>query len=254
MALNRIWVYAEAADGKVAPITLEILTKARELGHRRGPLRRRRRRHHRRGPRRPRRHPALRHRRPPGLHPGRAGRVGHRRARRGRRAAGPHPVRHHLRGPRRRRPPVGGARPAGHHQQHRHRGGRRRGRRHRAGVRRHQAGPHQVHGQRPAHRPDPAQVVRGRDLGRGPGRGRHDRGPRLRHRQGQEPPRRGDHRPQAGRGRRGRVRRAGPGRGREVPDHRGPGRALKGAPVRPGPSSTPAGCPTATRWARPARS
>jgi electron transfer flavoprotein alpha subunit len=31
MALNRIWVYAEAADGKVAPITLEILTKAREL-------------------------------------------------------------------------------------------------------------------------------------------------------------------------------------------------------------------------------
>lgn len=32
MALNRIWVYAEASDGKVAPITLEILTKARELG------------------------------------------------------------------------------------------------------------------------------------------------------------------------------------------------------------------------------
>ena len=32
MALNRIWVYAEATDGKVAPITLEILTKARELG------------------------------------------------------------------------------------------------------------------------------------------------------------------------------------------------------------------------------
>jgi electron transfer flavoprotein alpha subunit len=31
MALNRIWVYAEAADGKVAPITLELLTKAREL-------------------------------------------------------------------------------------------------------------------------------------------------------------------------------------------------------------------------------
>ncbi len=31
MALNRIWVYAEAAEGKVAPITLEILTKAREL-------------------------------------------------------------------------------------------------------------------------------------------------------------------------------------------------------------------------------
>ena len=32
MALSRIWVYAEAADGKVAPITLEMLTKARELG------------------------------------------------------------------------------------------------------------------------------------------------------------------------------------------------------------------------------
>jgi len=31
MALNRIWVYAEAADGKVAPITLEMLTKARDL-------------------------------------------------------------------------------------------------------------------------------------------------------------------------------------------------------------------------------
>jgi electron transfer flavoprotein alpha subunit len=31
MALNRIWVYAEASDGTVAPITLEMLTKAREL-------------------------------------------------------------------------------------------------------------------------------------------------------------------------------------------------------------------------------
>jgi electron transfer flavoprotein alpha subunit len=31
MALNCIWVYAEAADGNVAPITLEMLTKAREL-------------------------------------------------------------------------------------------------------------------------------------------------------------------------------------------------------------------------------
>ena len=149
MALNRIWVYAEAADGKVAPITLEILTKARELA----------------APSRPSTATATATpsprssapTAPPGstppatsrVHPGRAGRVGHRRAHRGRRAAGPHPVRHHLRGSRRRRPPVGGARPAGHHQQHRHRGGRRRGRRHRAGVRRHQAGPHQVHGQRP---------------------------------------------------------------------------------------------------------
>ena len=32
MTIDRIWVYAEAADGKVAPITLEMLTKARELG------------------------------------------------------------------------------------------------------------------------------------------------------------------------------------------------------------------------------
>lgn len=32
MALNRIWVYAEVSDGKVASITLEMLTKARELG------------------------------------------------------------------------------------------------------------------------------------------------------------------------------------------------------------------------------
>jgi electron transfer flavoprotein alpha subunit len=31
MALNRIWVLAEAAEGNVAPITLEMLTKAREL-------------------------------------------------------------------------------------------------------------------------------------------------------------------------------------------------------------------------------
>jgi electron transfer flavoprotein alpha subunit len=31
MALNRIWVYAEAADGKVAPISLEMLSQAREL-------------------------------------------------------------------------------------------------------------------------------------------------------------------------------------------------------------------------------
>ena len=32
MALNRIWVYAEAADGKVHPLTLELLAKARSLG------------------------------------------------------------------------------------------------------------------------------------------------------------------------------------------------------------------------------
>jgi electron transfer flavoprotein alpha subunit len=31
MALNRIWVYAEATDGKVSPLTLELLAKARAL-------------------------------------------------------------------------------------------------------------------------------------------------------------------------------------------------------------------------------
>ncbi len=32
MAINRIWVFAEATDGKVASISLELLAKARELG------------------------------------------------------------------------------------------------------------------------------------------------------------------------------------------------------------------------------
>ncbi|MCU1452391.1 MAG: etfA [Acidimicrobiales bacterium] len=32
MALSKVWVHAEAEDGAIAPITLEILTKARELG------------------------------------------------------------------------------------------------------------------------------------------------------------------------------------------------------------------------------
>src|SRR5438270_12919552 len=32
MAVATTWVYAEAADGKIASITLELLTKARELG------------------------------------------------------------------------------------------------------------------------------------------------------------------------------------------------------------------------------
>src|SRR4051795_4881491 len=32
MAVSTTWVYAEAADGKVASITLELLTKARDLG------------------------------------------------------------------------------------------------------------------------------------------------------------------------------------------------------------------------------
>ncbi|MCD9625095.1 electron transfer flavoprotein subunit alpha/FixB family protein [Rhabdothermincola salaria] len=32
MTLSKIWVFAEAVDGKVTPTTLELLTKARELG------------------------------------------------------------------------------------------------------------------------------------------------------------------------------------------------------------------------------
>src|SRR2546421_12982469 len=35
MAVSTTWVFAEAADGKVASITLELLTKARQLG---GPI------------------------------------------------------------------------------------------------------------------------------------------------------------------------------------------------------------------------
>ena len=31
MTLSKIWVYAEATDGKVSSTTLEVLTKAREL-------------------------------------------------------------------------------------------------------------------------------------------------------------------------------------------------------------------------------
>ncbi len=32
MSLSKVWVYAEAADGKPTSLTLELLTKARELG------------------------------------------------------------------------------------------------------------------------------------------------------------------------------------------------------------------------------
>ena len=42
MTLSKIWVFAEATDGAVSSSTLELLTKARELGrHRRGRVRRR---------------------------------------------------------------------------------------------------------------------------------------------------------------------------------------------------------------------
>ncbi len=59
MTLSKIWVFAEATDGKVSSTTLEVLTKARELAdvveavyvgrrrRRRGRPARRPRRHHR---------------------------------------------------------------------------------------------------------------------------------------------------------------------------------------------------------------
>ena len=79
MALNTIWVYAEAADGKVSPHhPRDAHQGPRARRHRRGRLRRRRRRRRRRRARRPRRHQGLRHRRPRRLAARRAGRLGHR--------------------------------------------------------------------------------------------------------------------------------------------------------------------------------
>ena len=98
MALNRIWVYAEATDGTVNPLTLELLAKARTLGGTveavyAGARRRRR----RRPARRPRRHHGPRHRRPRRLAARRAGRLGHRQGRRRRQRPRPAHARHHLR-------------------------------------------------------------------------------------------------------------------------------------------------------------
>ena len=106
MALSKIWVHAEAADGKVAPITLEMLTKARELAdtveafYAGGDADAdRRRRSARTAPPRctPPATSAARSRASPVA-------VGHRRADRGRQRARPDHVRHHLRRPRHRRP------------------------------------------------------------------------------------------------------------------------------------------------------
>ena len=81
------------------------------------------------------------------------------------------------------------------------------------------------------------------------------RGHRCRHGQGHQQPRRGGHRPQARRGQHRRVRRPWPRREGQVRDDRDARQAAQGgARARPVPSSTPAGCPTATRSARPARS
>ena len=111
-------------------------------------------------------------------------------------------------------------------------------------------------GRRPVHRPvRPKSFVAAEESGGGAGRGRDPRGPPTRHRQGA----------------RTATSRSAPGPKLDeanivVSGGRGLGEAgkyemieqlaklLKAAPGRPGPSSTPAGCPTATRWARPARS
>ena len=98
MALNTIWVYAEAADGKVSPLTLELLAKARTLGGTveavyaggdadavAGTARR------------PRRHQGPQHRRPRRLAARRAGGLGHRQGDRRRQRPRPAHARHHLR-------------------------------------------------------------------------------------------------------------------------------------------------------------
>ena len=167
MAVDKIWVLAEAGESGPTPVTLELLTEARSvagdgrgggLGRRHGVAGRR--------PRRVRRHPRLRRRRPR-RRPARASRWPRpsppwsSRGQRPRRPARPR----HLRRPRRGRAAVGQARPPGAHQRHRP-GGRRR----RCSTQ------HPVFGgsqsSRPAspararHLRDPGQVLRGRALGR----------------------------------------------------------------------------------------
>ena len=120
MALSKIWVFAEAPDGNVATITLEMLAKARELADTVEAVT---------GgdgaavaadARRPRRHQGAT---PPATSAARCRACPWPRPspRPSRAATRPdaHPVRHHLRRPRRRRPPLGEARRAGHHQHRR---------------------------------------------------------------------------------------------------------------------------------------
>ena len=51
MSVSNIWVLAESADGAPTSTTLELLTKARQLGHGGHRVRRRRRRRDRHGAR-----------------------------------------------------------------------------------------------------------------------------------------------------------------------------------------------------------
>ena len=252
-----IWVYAEAADGKVSPLTLELLAKARTLGGTveavyggddadavAGTL---------------------------GAHgatkvlatgdlggslPGVPVASAIAGADRGRQRPRPHHVRHHLRRPRHRRPPVGGldkpvitnnidlevsgddvvvTEPVF--------GGTKL-----VKTKFTAGGPHLAL--------VPPEVVRGRGVRRRRGRASRplaitDAGQaKVTNRHVEEATG-----PEARRGRRRRLRWPWPRRGGQVRDDRGPGQAAQGArPAPPGPSSTPAGCPTATRSARPARS
>ena len=261
MALSKIWVFAEAIDGKVqadhpraadqgprAAGNVEVTAVyggdgdavAAELGaHGATKVLRHR---------RPRRHAARRRRSPSAI----AGQIdGGRRPR-------PHPLRHHLRRPRRRRPPVGQARQAGAHQQHRRRASTATGRRHRADLRRHAVVQTKFTGAGPAPRARPAEVVRGRGAGGGaaavealavPDTGAAGAAKVTR------PPRRGDHRSEARRGRRRGLRRPWPRRGRQVRDGRAAGQAAQGRARRlPGHRRRRLGALLATRSARPARS
>ena len=119
VAISKIWVFAEADGDKPATSTLELLTKARELGDtRRGGVRGCERRRARGRPRRARRDEGVR-----GRPRRRAARAWSARPRWRRSIGGAltrrGAVRAELRRPRRGRAPLGEARPSGAHQRHR---------------------------------------------------------------------------------------------------------------------------------------
>ncbi len=232
MALNKVWVFAEAdSPGKPTSLTLELLTKAREMAGTveafyagadpegmAGPLGRVR-RHHRLRPR----HRRLPHRR--------AGRRRPRRADR-RAPARRHRLRRQLRRPRRLRPAVGPHRPPRPVQRH-DLGGRRRRRegRHRH-LRRQHAGRRRLQGRRTPHlaifRPksftaepgggSPAQVVPVKAVDTG-------HAGEVKILQVHEAEQVG---PEAGGRRRRRLRRPGSRRGRQLQAGRGAGQAAQG--------------------------
>ena len=191
----KVWVFAEAVDDKVTTATLELLTKAREIGSTveavYAGLRRLGR--DRRDRRFVRRDEAARDR--SGRRFAGSGRGGGNRRARGFREPRRDPVRADVRRSRRDRPLVGQARPAGAHQRHVAVGRRRlAGVRHRD-LRRRDARRREAH--RPTARRSIAirpEVVRGRGVGRRCGRGRERRRGRRRpcgRGQGARPPRGG---------------------------------------------------------------